>query len=83
MIKGGSGSGASNAQEPPMLHLAEDYSCSSEDPPTATLSLASADELRHHHHGLTISAIRDQTWAPIDPAYSHSGGFAHLECLLY
>jgi C6 transcription factor Pro1 len=82
MIKGHSGSGPRNAeQEPPMLRLADDYSSSSESPPTPTLSLAShEDHLRHRHPGLTISAIReDQGWASIDPAYTHSGVSAHLE----
>jgi hypothetical protein len=74
MIKGHSGSGPRNAeQEPPMLRLADDYSSSSGSPPTPTLSLASVDELRPLHHGLTISAMRDQTWAHMEPTYSHSG----------
>jgi hypothetical protein len=80
MIKGHSGSGPRNAeQEPPMLRLADDYSSSSGSPPTPTLSLASVDELRPLHHGLTISAMRDQTWAHMEPTYSHSGGHPHLK----
>ncbi|KAF9467989.1 fungal-specific transcription factor domain-containing protein [Collybia nuda] len=71
MIKGHSGSGPRSAeQEPPRLRLAEEYSSSSESPPTPTLSLSS-DTIRRHHH---TSSIRDDaSWPPLDTAYGQSG----------
>lgn len=71
MIKGHSGSGPRTAeQEPPTLRLAEEYSSSSESPPTPTLSLSS-DSIRRHHH---TSSIRDEvSWPALDPSYGQSG----------
>jgi hypothetical protein len=73
MIKGHSGSGPRSAeQEPPTLRLAEEYSASSESPPTPTLSLSNEGIRRHH----LTSSIRDETWAlgSLDPTqYSQPG----------
>lgn len=60
MIKGHSGSGPrSSDHEPPTLRLAEEYSDSSESPPTPTLSLSPDSNLHN------TSSTRDEGWVPI------------------
>ncbi|RDB26195.1 C6 finger domain transcription factor nosA [Hypsizygus marmoreus] len=61
MIKGHSGSGPRGSEhEQPTLRLTDEYSSSSESPPTPTLSLASDSTHRHHN----VSSVREDTrWA--------------------
>ncbi|KAG6862510.1 hypothetical protein C0995_000058 [Termitomyces sp. Mi166 len=72
MIKGHSGTGPRGAEtESPTLHLrTEEYSESSESPPTPTLSLT--DTSRPYH---MISSIRDDPYN-ISPEYATSSTFA-------
>lgn len=70
MIKGHSGSGPRNGEPEQTLRLAsEDYSSSSESPPTQTLSLSEGDYRPTHH----TSAVRDQTWLAPTSESSYEG----------
>lgn len=54
-----------------MLRLNDDYSSSTESPPTPTLSLSSNEA---PHRGLNTSSVRDMHW--LEPTFppSQSGG---------